>query len=205
MSCKKVYSQKALLFAERLRTFLFPAKFQVHLKCSLSRPEIAKGSNWLYSILVQCHAKRFIQKRFDILPKDRKFVLLATERSLYEYEQSDQSKRMGGVLKKFASLMLSPLSHPSQRKGVTRWMWLALAQTFSNNTCLLLLRVSARLCVWPIRTLRHPPDNPLVYPIPLNIRLMLHFKLVPLYRLVGLSARDRSSWSLVRFFLSLPV
>ena len=26
-----------------------------------------------------------------------------TERSLYEYEQSDQSKRMGGVLKKLAS------------------------------------------------------------------------------------------------------
>ena len=40
------------------------------------------------------------------------------------------------------------------------------------------LRDSARLCVWSIRTLRHPPDNPLVYPIPLNIRLMLHFKLV---------------------------
>ena len=70
-----------------------------------------------------------------------------------------------------------PLSHPPQRKGVTRLMWLALAQTFSNNTCLRLY-VSVRLCVWSVRTLRHPPDNPLVYPIPLNIRLMLHFKSV---------------------------
>ena len=72
---------------------------------------------------------------------------------------------------------LTPLSHPPQRKGVTRSMWLALAQTFSNNTCLRLY-VSVRLCVWSVRTLRHPPDNPLVYPIPLNIRLMLHFKSV---------------------------
>ena len=30
----------------------------------------------------------------------RKFVSLAAKRSLYEYEQSDQSKRIGGVLKK---------------------------------------------------------------------------------------------------------
>ena len=71
----------------------------------------------------------------------------------------------------------SPLSHPPQRKGVTRLMWLALAQTFSNNTCLRLY-VSVRLCVRSVCTLRHPPDNPLVYPIPLNIRLMLHFKSV---------------------------
>ena len=68
-----------------------------------------------------------------------------------------------------------PLSHPSQRKGVTRSMWLALAQTFSNNTCLRLY-VSVRLCVWSVRTLRHPQDKPLLCPIPLNIRLMLLFK-----------------------------
>ena len=76
-----------------------------------------------------------------------------------------------------SSFVCSPLSHPPQRKGVTRSMWLALAQTFSNNTCLRLY-VSVRLCVWSVRTLRHPPDNLLVYQIPLNIRLMLHFKLV---------------------------
>ena len=82
----------------------------------------------------------------------RKFLLLATKRSLYEYEHPDQSKHMGAVLRKVASFtprvffVCSSLSHPPQRKGVTRWMWLDLAQTFSNNTCLRLY-VSASLRV----------------------------------------------------------
>ena len=51
----------------------------------------------------------------------------------------------------------SPLSHPPQRKGVTRLMWLALAQTFSNNTCLRLcatLRDSA--CGLSVHSDTHP-------------------------------------------------
>ena len=48
----------------------------------------------------------------------------------------------------------SPLSHPSQRKGVTRWMWLALAQTFSNNTC---LRLCVCACGPSVHSDTHPP------------------------------------------------
>ena len=112
-------------------------------------------------------------------------ICFACNWKVREYGQSNQSKRMGGVLKKAASFtpshtrsltsheetwvfFCSPLSNPPQRKGVTRWMSLALAQTFSNNICLRLcvcacgpsvhsfqvgtsLPVSASTCPWSAR------------------------------------------------------
>ena len=64
------------------------------------------------------------------------------------------------------------------------------------------ISTSLRLCVWSVRTLSHQPTHPIVCPNPLNIRLMLHFKLVHLYPSVCLLARARIGWSLVRFFFN---
>ena len=139
--------------------------------------------DYVASILVQCPMQKGLFERgfTEFYRKTANVFCLQLKGLLCTNTHRQRSVEESRKLHATSFFVCLPLSHPPQRKGVTRLMWLALAQTFSNNTCLRLcatLRDSARLCVWSIRTLRHPPDNPLVYPIPLNIRLMLHFKLV---------------------------
>ena len=89
---------------------------------------------------------------------DRKFVLLATERYSVRIRAVRPSVEVSRKLHATTSFFVClPLSHLPQRKGVTRSMWLALAQTFSNNTCLRLcasLRDSA--CGLSVHSDTHP-------------------------------------------------
>ena len=107
--------------------------------------------DYVASILVQCPMQKGLFERgfTEFYRKTANVFCLQLKGLLCTNTHRQRSVEESRKLHATSFFVCLPLSHPPQRKGVTRLMWLALAQTFSNNTCLRLcatLRDSARLC-----------------------------------------------------------
>jgi len=116
--------------------------------------------DYVASILVQCPMQKglFERKRFyRFYRKTANVFCLQLKGLLCTNTHRQRSVEESRKLHATSFFVCLPLSHPPQRKGVTRLMWLALAQTFSNNTCLRLcatLRDSA--CGLSVHSDTHP-------------------------------------------------